>query len=155
MAGWFPFLFYSTTWVGEMYLRFDAPAEAKNAGDLTGQVGRIGSLSLIAFSTITFLVSVLLPWFVQSPEEEKGFTPRPPASIASFAMEVDKYKPSLLTTWLVSHCIFAGSMVLAPFVHSLRSATVLVALCGMSVFLSLLHRRLLSFSLRTADLTWF
>lgn len=131
-TGWFPFLFYSTTWVGEIYLRYDAPAEAKAAGDLTGQVGRIGSLALIAFSIITFVMSVFLPFFVKSPEEEAhGFTPRPPASIASFVIEVEKYKPSLLTTWTISHCIFAGSMIMAPFVQSLRSATVIVAACGM------------------------
>ncbi|KAF2731210.1 sucrose transport protein-like protein [Polyplosphaeria fusca] len=131
--GWFPFLFYSTTWVGEIYLRYDAPAEAKEAGDLTGQVGRIGSLSLIAFSTITFVMSVILPWFVKSPEDERpGFTPRPPASIASFVIEVEKFKPSLLTTWTISHCIFAASMILAPFVHSLRGATILVSICGIS-----------------------
>ncbi|KAF2184694.1 MFS general substrate transporter [Zopfia rhizophila CBS 207.26] len=131
--GWFPFLFYSTTWVGEIYLRYDAPAEAKQSGDLTGQVGRIGSMSLIAFSTITFLMSVMLPWFVKSPEDETpNFTPRPPASIASFVIEVEKYKPTLLTTWMISHCVFAGSMILAPFVTSLRSATIIVAVCGIS-----------------------
>jgi solute carrier family 45 protein 1/2/4 len=58
MTGWFPFLFYSTTWVGEIYLRYDAPAEAREHSDLTGQVGRIGSMALIAFSIITFVMSV-------------------------------------------------------------------------------------------------
>ncbi|KAF2012886.1 sucrose transport protein-like protein [Aaosphaeria arxii CBS 175.79] len=131
--GWFPFLFYSTTWVGEIYLRYEAPAEVKAAGDLTGQVGRIGSTALIAFSIITFLMSVVLPWFVRNPEDEgPGFTPRPPQSIASFVTEVEKYKPSLLTAWTVSHCIFAGSMMMAPFVQSLRSATLIVAACGVS-----------------------
>ncbi|ORX93314.1 sucrose transport protein-like protein [Clohesyomyces aquaticus] len=131
--GWFPFLFYSTTWVGEIYLRYDAPVEAREHADLTGQVGRIGSMSLIAFSVITFCMSVMLPWFVKSPEEETpDFTPRPPASIASFVFEVEKYKPTLLTMWTISHCIFAGSMIMAPFVTSLRSATIIVAVCGVS-----------------------
>jgi solute carrier family 45 protein 1/2/4 len=131
-AGWFPFLFYSTTWVGEIYLRYDAPAEAKTSDDITGQVGRIGSTALIAFSIITFVMSVILPWFVKSPEDEvPTFTPRPPSSIAAFVLEIEKYKPSLLTTWTASHCIFAGSMIMAPFVQSLHSATIIVALCGM------------------------
>ncbi|KAF2272295.1 uncharacterized protein EI97DRAFT_462079 [Westerdykella ornata] len=131
--GWFPFLFYSTTWVGEIYLRYDAPVDAKASEDITGQVGRIGSTALIAFSIITFLMSVILPWFVKSPEDEvPDFTPRPPASIASFVFEMEKYKPSLLTTWTASHCIFAGSMIMAPFVQSLRGATIIVALCGIS-----------------------
>jgi solute carrier family 45 protein 1/2/4 len=113
-------------------LRYDAPVEAKTSEDLTGQVGRIGSTALIAFSIITLVMSVVLPWLVKSPEDEvPDFTPRPPASIASFVFEIEKYKPSLLTTWMVSHCIFAGSMAIAPFVTSLRNATFIVALCGM------------------------
>ncbi|KAF1953166.1 hypothetical protein CC80DRAFT_420523 [Byssothecium circinans] len=132
--GWFPFLFYSTTWVGEIYLRYDAPVEARLHSDLTGQVGRIGSMALIAFSIITFIMSVILPFFVKSPEDElrPGFTPRPPQSMAGFVTEMEKYKPSLLNMWTVSHCIFAGSMIMAPFVRSLRSATIIVAACGVS-----------------------
>lgn len=131
--GWFPFLFYSTTWVGEIYLRYDAPAAAQESEDTLGQVGRIGSLSLIAFSTITFAGSVMLPWVVKSPDDEKtNFTPRPPASIAPIVIEAEKRKPSLLIAWMISHCIFAGCMVFAPFVKSLRAATVLVAICGIS-----------------------
>lgn len=132
-TGWFPFLFYSTTWVGEVYLRYDAPPEVKAAGDLTGKVGRIGSTALIAFSIITFVMSVLLPFFVQSPQDEKspGFTPRPPKSLAGFVSGMEKYKPSLITAWTISHCIFASSMIMAPFVQSLRAATLIIAVCGM------------------------
>ena len=69
--GWFPFLFYSTTWVGEIYLRYDAPIDVNASEDLTGQVGRIGSTALIAFSIITFVMSVILPWFVKNPRSEE------------------------------------------------------------------------------------
>jgi solute carrier family 45 protein 1/2/4 len=133
--GWFPFLFYSTTWVGEVYLRYDAPADAKETGDLTGQVGRIGSMALVGFSIVTFIMSVLLPWVVQSPEGESApaFTVRPPAGISSFASKAEKYRPSLLTAWMISHGVFAGSMILAPFVQSLRGATLIIGVCGMQV----------------------
>ncbi|KAH7386983.1 major facilitator superfamily domain-containing protein [Phaeosphaeria sp. MPI-PUGE-AT-0046c] len=132
--GWFPFLFYSTTWVGEVYLRYDAPADVKAAGDLTGKVGRVGSMALIAFSVITFVMSVLLPFFVKSPEDDRvlGFTPRPPKKIAGVLTQLEKYKPSLLTAWTISHCLFASSMVFAPFVRSLRSCTFIIAVCGIS-----------------------
>ncbi|KAF2095161.1 sucrose transport protein-like protein [Rhizodiscina lignyota] len=129
--GWFPFLFYSTTWVGEIYLRYNAPVDARESKDTLGQIGRIGSMSLIVFSIVTFLGSVILPWVVRSPEDEKvEFTPRPPAGIAPILEQIEKYKPSLLTAWMVSHMIFACSMILAPFVTSLRSATATVAVCG-------------------------
>ncbi|KAH6622398.1 major facilitator superfamily domain-containing protein [Boeremia exigua] len=131
--GWFPFLFYSTTWVGEVYLRYDAPAAAKDSNDMTGQVGRIGSLALIGFSVVTFIMSVLLPFVVKSPEgEEAPFTARPPAKIATLVERAGQLKPSLLTAWTISHCVFAGSMCLAPFVQSLRSATLIIGICGIS-----------------------
>jgi solute carrier family 45 protein 1/2/4 len=130
--GWFPFLFYSTTWVGEVYLRYDAPADVKAAGDLTGKVGRIGSSALICFSIITFVMSVLLPFFVKSPEDEKanGFTLRPPKGLSTVVAGIEKYKPSLLTAWTIAHCLFASSMIFAPFVRSLRAATLIIAICG-------------------------
>jgi solute carrier family 45 protein 1/2/4 len=110
----------------------DAPPEIKASHDLTGRVGRVGSTALIAFSIITFVMSVLLPFFVRSPEDEKapGFTPRPPKSIAGIVTGIEKYKPSLITAWTAAHCIFASSMIMAPFVRSLRSATLIIAACG-------------------------
>jgi solute carrier family 45 protein 1/2/4 len=88
-------------------------------------------MSLIAFSLVTFAGSVVLPWFIESPEEEAGaFTPRPPESIAWLIVEINKHKPKLITAWSWSHIIFAGSMVCAPFITSLRAATCIVAMCG-------------------------
>jgi len=133
--GWFPFLFYSTTWVGETYIRYDAPKTAQESKDTLGDIGRVGSLSLIVFSIITFAGSVLLPWVVRSLEDEKpGFTPRPPPSIAPIVKTISKFRPDLVTAWMISHLIFAGSMALAPFVTSLRFATILVSICGMYVY---------------------
>jgi len=130
--GWFPFLFYSTTWVGEVYFRYHPASPAKTSKDALGDVGRVGSLSLVVFSIITFIASILLPWVVQSPTEgpTRNFTPRPPANIPPFIAYLHKNKPDLLTAWQWSHLIFAGSMCLAPFVRSLRMATILVSVCG-------------------------
>ena len=61
VIGWFPFLFYSTTWVGETYFRYENPESAASSSDTLGDVGRLGSLSLVIFSGVTFLSSVLLP----------------------------------------------------------------------------------------------
>ncbi|KAF2423300.1 hypothetical protein EJ08DRAFT_452928 [Tothia fuscella] len=130
--GWFPFLFYSTTWIGEVYLRFNAPADAHNHPDSLGQIGRVGSQALVAFSIITFASSVFLPWFIDTPssDEESHFTPRPPESIAWLVTEASKWRPDLVSAWSYSHVIFAGSMVMAPFVTSFRAATAIVAMCG-------------------------
>ncbi|MCJ1232899.1 hypothetical protein MMC14_000853 [Varicellaria rhodocarpa] len=129
--GWFPFLFYGPTWVGETYMRYSAPEHVKQSTDTLGEIGRIGSLSLVVFSIVTFAGSVLLPLLVESPEDEKaGFTPRPPPSVAPLIKILNKYRPDLLTAWMLSHLIFASAMFLAPFVQSLHFATILVSVCG-------------------------
>ena len=135
LAGWFPFLFYSTTWVGEVYFRYHPEANASASKDALGDVGRVGSLSLVVFSIITFIASVLLPFVVQSPDTSRSrpFTPRPPAFLGPFAPLVtalNDRKPDLLTAWQFSHIIFASAMCMAPFVRSLQMATLIVSICG-------------------------
>lgn len=142
--GWFPFLFYSSTWVGETYYRYEhpelQPGQSDNH-DALGNIGRLGSLSLVLFSIITFTSSVLLPYMVRKPEDELNrskqgrFTPRPPPGLAKdiqkFLMRIyESPKPDLITTWGLSNLTFAAIMFWAPFVRSLRFATTLVALCG-------------------------
>jgi solute carrier family 45 protein 1/2/4 len=128
--GWFPFLFYSTTWVGETYFRYDVPDDAKNSKDVLGEMGRIGSTSLVIYSGITFAGAFILPVLVESPEDNK-FTPRPPHALSAFLDRFAKFKPSLLTTWIAGHLMFATAMAMAPFATSFRFATALVCLCGL------------------------
>jgi solute carrier family 45 protein 1/2/4 len=140
--GWFPFLFYITTWIGEVYIRFNATEEERAHPDSFGQMGRVGSTCLIIFSVITFIASILLPLVVDSPDEGQSkeeqapsFTPRPPQAIAKwldgFKEIFGRFKPTLLQAWTYSHVVFASSMICAPFVTSLNWATFLVAMCGL------------------------
>ncbi|KAK2040534.1 sucrose transporter [Colletotrichum somersetense] len=129
--GWFPFLFYSTTWVGETYFRYDAPAEGQDSKDALGDIGRIGSLALVIYSTITLLGAWLLPLVVKSPDDD-NFTARPPQAIAPILDKLNKNKPDLMTAWICGHLMFAAAMFLAPFARSFRFATFLVAFCGLS-----------------------
>ncbi|KAI0136571.1 sucrose transporter [Xylariales sp. AK1849] len=128
--GWFPFLFYSTTWIGETYFRYDVPGGATSKDDALGDMGRIGSTSLVIYSIITALGAWILPLLIKSPEDE-NFTRRPPQSIAPFVEKFHKYKPDLLTAWMIAHGMFACAMYLAPFAHSYRFATILVCVCGL------------------------
>ncbi|KAL4897703.1 hypothetical protein BDV59DRAFT_48841 [Aspergillus ambiguus] len=129
--GWFPFLFYSTTWVGETYFRYEVPKNATQPSDMLGEVGRVGSLSLVVFSSITFIGSVLLPFCVQPPDTKRPrFTPRPPPGIAALLKRITAVRPDLQMTWLISHVMFAATMIFAPLARSRAFATFLVALCG-------------------------
>ncbi|KAK4548525.1 hypothetical protein LTR36_009435 [Oleoguttula mirabilis] len=127
--GWFPFLFYGSTWVGEIYLRHEAPYGTPDA--LT-EVGRAGSVAFIAFAMISFASSIVLPWLVQSPDDtdKPDYTPRPPQSLQSVIKGARRTKPTLVTAWMFANLLFAASMAFAPFVQSVRFATIIIALCG-------------------------
>ncbi|KAF4510780.1 hypothetical protein G6O67_002646 [Ophiocordyceps sinensis] len=128
--GWFPFLFYSTTWVGETYYRYDVPALGKQSQDALGDIGRIGSLSLFLYSTLTTVAAFALPLLVKSPDDA-SFTHRPPPAIAGLVKSWNERKPDLETTWMCGHLVFAASMVFAPLAKSFRFATALMCLCAL------------------------
>ncbi|KAL2414829.1 General alpha-glucoside permease [Exophiala dermatitidis] len=136
-VGWFPFLFYSSTFVGEVYYRYERPVPepgAKDDHDALGNIGRMGSVSLVLFSLITFCSSVVLPYIIRTPEEGEKFTPRPPRtlnkSVQSLLIKAYKLQPDLTTAWMWSNMLFAMITICAPWVHSLTSAEALVAACG-------------------------
>lgn len=128
-VGWYPFMIYSSTWVGETYFRYDAPKDAVTSSDALGDMGRVGSFALAVYSAITFLGAWVLPLLVQSPDQA-NFTQRPPQALAPFLERLNNFKPSLLTIWFWSHLMFSTAMFLAPFAASFRFATALVAFCG-------------------------
>lgn len=114
-----------------VYFRYHPEAKASESKDTLGDIGRVGSLSLVVFSIITFASSVLLPFVVQSPtKDRRRFTPRGPPKLTPLLEIIDRYKPDLLTAWQWSHLIFAGAMCLAPFVRSLQMAAIIVSICG-------------------------
>ncbi|KAL7789447.1 major facilitator superfamily domain-containing protein [Trichoderma ceciliae] len=127
--GWFPFLFYSTTWVGETYFRYDVAAGAAKSEDALGDVGRIGSAALMMYSTVSFVGAFLLPMIVRSPADE-SYTHRPPRAMAGVLERLSGMKPDLLTAWIGGHLMFSAAMFMAPLAKSFVSATFLMCLCG-------------------------
>lgn len=128
--GWFPFLFYGTTWIGETYFRYDLPSDARQSQDLLGEVGRVGSTSLVIFSVITSLGAFLLPLAVKS-SDDADYTRRPPQAIAGALERLRTWRPDLLTAWTSGHLMFSASMLFAPLARSYRFATFLVCLCAL------------------------
>ncbi|KAF3919487.1 hypothetical protein ABW20_dc0100392 [Dactylellina cionopaga] len=132
--GWFPFLFFSSTWVGEVYQRYDQSKQPKDDDDrpkdAVADIARVGSMALVLFAVISLIGSITLPWVVQSPPSE---TKRraPKIELVTKILEFIKpFKPTLSTAWMLSHVLFAVAMSLAVFADSLKFATVLVVLCG-------------------------
>jgi solute carrier family 45 protein 1/2/4 len=156
--GWFGFLFYSSTWVGEVYIKYNAKdfGADKNA-DLVGEIARRGALSLMVFSFVSLASSLIFPELVGRKHNFSVTTPPPyrPTHGVSRTLNViyrgiqgllrALMRPfnylllrlrllniQLIDLWLASHLIYAFSSSLTAYVHDVSQATFLVALCGYS-----------------------
>ncbi|KAF3185015.1 hypothetical protein TWF788_004843 [Orbilia oligospora] len=125
-----------STWVGEVYQRYDQTKQPKEDDDrpkdAVADIARVGSMALVLFAIVSLLGSITLPWVVKSPPSDTEHKRRPPkiALITKTLRAIKPFKPSLTMAWMVSHIIFAVAMSLAVFADSLKFATVLVVLCG-------------------------
>ncbi|KAF1985937.1 MFS general substrate transporter [Aulographum hederae CBS 113979] len=90
--GWFPFLFYITVYVGEIYVQpyyIAKPHMSQNEmDDLWERATRVGTFALLIFALTTFGASILLPFFIAptyqptAPTAATPMTPTTPGSLA-------------------------------------------------------------------------
>jgi solute carrier family 45, member 1/2/4 len=66
--GWFPFLFYTTTYIGEIYVEpffEENPNMSKTEIDQLWEAGtRRGTVALLMYAIVTFAASVILPFLI-------------------------------------------------------------------------------------------
>ncbi|KAK9360913.1 hypothetical protein V1504DRAFT_453638 [Lipomyces starkeyi] len=137
--GWFTFLFYSSTWVGEIFVRY-GNGDLTDSRDRVGAIGRVGSLALTVYSTITLICSLILPFFIVPPNSDahhnKATYENMPDFIADFLHAIAPYRPTLPTAWVIGQLVYALAMFGTVFVKSVKAATFVVGLCGFSWALS-------------------
>lgn len=133
--GWFPFMVYSTTFVGEVLKRYDTAAQEslQSSTDVVGDIARVGSMALVMFSVVSLFSSILLPWVVTSPESD-GFRQKNTGngSLANFLEAMIPFKPSLATAWIGGHIMYASLMLMTLFVSTVNLAMLCVALSGVA-----------------------
>ncbi|KAF2238556.1 hypothetical protein EV356DRAFT_440121 [Viridothelium virens] len=102
--GWFPFLFYITTYIGELYVE---PFFAENPNMTPEEIDktwehatRIGTFALLIWGITTFVASVILPWLIVpafEPPPKPSATPLTPTSMTTssyFNLPSPSAKPS-------------------------------------------------------------
>jgi solute carrier family 45 protein 1/2/4 len=110
---WFPLLFYSTIYIGDLYKR-TAPTATTDAErtSLDAEATRLGSRALFYSSLLSLLVNVALPAFV--PEAAGSERPGSPKYAQSWWERICRVprilQIHLATLWAVSHLVFAGCM---------------------------------------------
>ncbi|CAE6481249.1 unnamed protein product [Rhizoctonia solani] len=119
---WFPVLFYSSTWVGDIYRA--AAIENGRAGDdptLRDEATRIGSLALLYSSILSLAISIFAPFFIRPSQGTGNDAPKGP---------MNKFKISLGGLWSLSQAIFACSMMATLLPQTVATATVIITITG-------------------------
>ncbi|KAF9946180.1 hypothetical protein BGZ72_000559 [Mortierella alpina] len=112
--GWFPFLFYTTSWVGEILHRYDDDNEPSGAGP-SAETERAGSFALLCWAGVAVLSGALIPKI--TPQEiGRSRWPKNPFSLKNL--------------WTMSLVMFSAAMGLTWFVDDLWAATAVIMLCG-------------------------
>ncbi|KAG8942104.1 hypothetical protein FRC04_003859 [Tulasnella sp. 424] len=143
---WFPVLFFSTVWVGEIYTRealAKDPSLSPDDPTLQADATRAGSRALLWSSILSLGSSILLPFLVHQSsfnedEDEKpwangtGRSRRGDDSWARVFQWLKSMRIHLATLWMISHLLFAITMGLTLFSTSVDNASALITLTGFS-----------------------
>lgn len=80
-AGWFPFLFYSTTYIGQLYVNpifADHPHLPNDQVDQAWEdATRVGTFALLSYAVISFIANIILPLFVVPTYDQAEPIPEP------------------------------------------------------------------------------
>ncbi|KAI8367525.1 major facilitator superfamily domain-containing protein [Radiomyces spectabilis] len=106
--GWFPFLFYSTQWVSDIYFASHPSNQADQGNWADGT--RAGSFALLCYSIMSVVAGLVIPAIVIRFEKIKLF--------------------SLTNVYTASHLIVAASLLSTYFIRSVTAATFILTVMG-------------------------
>ncbi|OBZ66441.1 General alpha-glucoside permease [Grifola frondosa] len=131
-VGWFPVLFYTTAFIGDLHKRAfpDIPAEDPA---LDAEATRLGSRALFYSSLLNLGATIVLPFFVPEAASSRRLLERGLGQARNrWAVWYDRIKVHLVTLWAVSHLLFAVCMLATFFYSSVWGATLFTTLTGFS-----------------------
>jgi solute carrier family 45 protein 1/2/4 len=74
--GWFPFLFYGSTYIGEIYVdpifRENPNMTPAEVDTVWEQGTRIGTFALLIFAVTSLVASIVIPWFIVDPYKQSS-----------------------------------------------------------------------------------
>jgi solute carrier family 45 protein 1/2/4 len=147
--GFFPQLFYSSSYIGDIYVQPALEANPNMSPDeidrLYEKATRVGTFALLVYAITSLATNVLLPFFIapsyDTPTYESSTSIRSQRSYTTrFSRLLDALVIPGLTlrrAWLCSHLIFATCMFSTLIVRSIAAATALIGIVGISWALTL------------------
>lgn len=145
--GLFPPLFYTTTFVADLYVQpyleenpHMTPAELDQ---LYERATRVGTFAMLVYSVTSLATNVILPSFID-PTFDNEPVVSDAASETSGSVSGRKSKRTkplqwlvipgftLKRAWMLSHILFAAAMFAAPFIRTVRAANVIIGFFGIT-----------------------
>ncbi|PHH81867.1 hypothetical protein CDD82_7683 [Ophiocordyceps australis] len=137
--GFFPLLFYTSSYIGDIYvqpyLEANPNMTRQQLDRLYEQATRIGTFALLANAIVSLSTNVFLPVLVAPSYDKVAYVHQGDSSGAKQSSVLDKLRIRGFTirrAWCLSLLLFAIVMFCTPFVRSVKAATVLIALAGVT-----------------------
>ena len=136
--GWFPFLFYITTYIGQLYLNplFEQNPDLSrpDINKAWERATRFGAFALLIFAISSFAANSLLPLLIRpiaSPQRAGDGNTR--ASRLSYIL-ANLYIPNLTIrrAWFLSQLLFAACMFSTFFITNAVAAATMTGIVGLS-----------------------
>ncbi|PYH63871.1 putative sucrose transporter [Aspergillus vadensis CBS 113365] len=132
--GWFSFLFYATTYIGQLYVNpiFEKHQDLSDdeINKLWEDATRIGTLAMLVNALVSFAASIILPMLVVPSERQTAAEANTSSSSLRLKLRIPGL--SLRRAWLLSHCLFAICMFSTFFVSSPGQASVMTGVIGIA-----------------------
>lgn len=150
-VGFFPMLFYTSSYVGEIYVEPFLEANPNMTPDeldrLYEEATRVGTFALLVYSITSLCTNVFLPFFIaptydshpllEDGNEGDGLATQASAKKASWLDYLVIPGFTLRRAWMLSLFLFSGSMSCTVLVTSVRAATIIIGLVGITWALTL------------------
>ncbi|KAG6849814.1 hypothetical protein H0H93_004763 [Arthromyces matolae] len=150
---WFPILFYTTIYIGDLYRRSTPLSPDISEAERDNEATRLGTRALFYSSVLALFLNIVLPAFVATPvtrqrqRADSRASPGSPKSEGEWAwLRIpERMKVNLGTLWAMSQLVLAGCMLgtfpnpnlLDRFTESVTGATVLMSITGFSWAISM------------------
>jgi solute carrier family 45 protein 1/2/4 len=149
-VGFFPMLFYTSSYIGEIYvepyLEENPNMTSDELDQLYERATRVGTFALLIFAITSLATNVFLPFFIAPtyhsvPVDESSDGP---SAIKDYVPVKKSWTDRLIIpgftlrrAWMMSQILFTVSMFCTVFVRTVAAATALIGLVGITWALTL------------------
>lgn len=130
--GWFPVLFYTTVYIGDIYKSGLPDSVDPESGEVDAEATRLGTKALFWSACISLFCNFALPFIISQTAKRRTIGDLFQEEDGALKRIFRKFRISLSMLWALSHALFSLCMFSTFFVTGTFGATVLITLTGVA-----------------------